>query len=155
MRPASKLLILPAMLLAGACTRTDDRKVDDALRNDLALASSVQPYQPQQFASPQELSYGQPQYQPVRGGYAMPVYQPAPQTGPVYRTSASRPSSRTVYRYPAEPIRHTQRDAAIGAAAGAVIGASTSGDRLKGGLIGAAAGGLLGAIVGHTVDVSH
>lgn len=49
--------------------------------------------------------------------------------------------------------KHTGRDAAIGAAAGAVIGATTSRDKVKGGLIGAAAGGILGAVIGNNVDV--
>jgi hypothetical protein len=43
----------------------------------------------------------------------------------------------------------------IGAAAGAVIGAVSSRDKIKGGVIGAAAGGLLGAVVGSTVDVQR
>jgi hypothetical protein len=36
-----------------------------------------------------------------------------------------------------------------------VIGAVSSRDKVKGGLIGAAAGGILGGIIGHTVDVQH
>jgi hypothetical protein len=36
-----------------------------------------------------------------------------------------------------------------------VLGASTSRDKLKGAIIGAAAGGLLGGIIGHTVDVKN
>jgi uncharacterized membrane protein len=52
-------------------------------------------------------------------------------------------------------VKHTGRDAAIGAGAGAVIGAVTSRDKLKGGLIGAAAGGILGAVIGNNVDVQR
>ena len=48
--------------------------------------------------------------------------------------------------------KHPGRDAAIGAAAGAVLGATTSRDKVKGGLIGAAAGGILGAVIGNNVD---
>jgi uncharacterized protein YcfJ len=33
-----------------------------------------------------------------------------------------------------------------------VIGATTSRDRIKGGVIGAAAGGILGAVIGNNVD---
>jgi hypothetical protein len=36
-----------------------------------------------------------------------------------------------------------------------VIGAVTSRDKLKGGLIGAAAGGILGAVIGNNVDVQR
>src|SRR5215467_2716289 len=64
-------------------------------------------------------------------------------------------SSGTYSRQPAEPVRNTKRDAVIGAAAGAVLGASTSRDKLKGAIIGAAAGGILGGIIGHTVDVKN
>ena len=39
--------------------------------------------------------------------------------------------------------------------AGAVIGAVTSRDKFKGGLIGAAAGGILGAVIGNNVDVKR
>jgi hypothetical protein len=69
--------------------------------------------------------------------------------------SRSSGSSGTYSRQPAEPVRNTKRDAVIGAAAGAVLGASTSRDKLKGAIIGAAAGGILGGIIGHTVDVKN
>jgi hypothetical protein len=52
-------------------------------------------------------------------------------------------------------VKHTGRDAAIGAGAGAVIGAVTSRDKVKGGLIGAAAGGILGAVIGNNVDIQR
>ena len=167
MRNIGMTLSVAGLALLGACSRGNDSRPDDALKNDLALAAQAQPYQPQQFVSPYEQQYGPngalqynavaraPQYAPA------PVYSPAP----VYRAPARRTASRsssgrssgTYYPAPAprEPIRHTKRDAAIGAAAGAVIGATTSRDRVKGGLIGAAAGGILGGIIGHTVDVQH
>ena len=164
MRNIVRILVVPAALLVGACGREDDSRLDDALSKDLALASQVQPYQPQQFVSPMEMGYGPygqpmqyqtmqqpgtyyPQRQPV---YQQPVYtQPAP----VRRTSTVSRSSGTVRT--AEPIRNTKRDAVIGAAAGATIGAVTSKDKLKGAVIGAVAGGVLGGIIGHTVDVKQ
>ena len=160
MRSIVKYIAIPAVVLAAACQSKEDPKLDDALSKDLALASQVQPYQPQQFVSPMEQAYGQNpaamQYAPQ--GYN-PYYQPAPQrvvyrTAPTARRSSSGGgySSGTVYRAPTVQ-KHTKRDAAIGAAAGAIIGASTSRDKVKGGLIGAAAGGILGGIIGHTVDV--
>lgn len=161
MKNIKLLLLVPAALLAAACGR-DSAKTDDALRNDLALASQAQPYNAQQFASPSEMGYV---YNPATGQYQpVPRYQTPVAQQPVYR-AAARPAarrasssgsgSRVVYTQPAEPIRHTKRDAAIGAAAGAVIGATVSRDKLKGGLIGAAAGAVLGGIVGHTVDVQR
>ena len=154
MRSIVKYIAIPAVVLAAACQSKDDSKLDDALSKDLALASQVQPYQPQQFVSPQEMGYngyGQPQQYQVaqRGGYyqTAPVYS-AP--APVRRTSSSsRSSGTTVAR---QPVRNTKRDAVIGAVGGAAVGAVTSRDKVKGAIIGAAAGGILGGIIGHTVD---
>ena len=154
MRSIVKYIAIPAVVLAAACQSKDDPKLDDALSKDLALASQVQPYQPQQFVSPQEMGYngyGQPQQYQVaqRGGYyqTAPVYS-AP--APVRRTSsASRSSGTAVAR---QPVRNTKRDAVIGAMGGAAVGAVTSRDKVKGAIIGAAAGGILGGIIGHTVD---
>jgi uncharacterized membrane protein len=86
------------------------------------------------------------------------VYGPPPAQQAIYRapaparTTTTRASTGTTVRR--EPVRHTKRDALIGATAGAVIGATISKD-VKGALIGAAAGGLLGGVVGHTIDVQH
>lgn len=157
---------LLGLALIGACGKGTDSRPDDGLKNDLALAAQVQPYQAQQFVTPGEQHVGAngmaQQYNAV-GRAPQPAYR-AP--APVYRAPARRTASRSTgtrnsggssgtYYPPApqEPIRHTGRDAAIGAAAGAVIGATTSRDKVKGGLIGAAAGGILGGIIGHTVDV--
>lgn len=175
MRNVSKWVLVPAVLTAlAACGRGETAKVDEGLKNDLALASQMQPYQPQQFMSPQEMGYqnGYAPYGQQYPGYApqgyygqpAPVYQPAPQqvvTRPatVRRASSSGArrssgTSRPVYREP-RIIRNTKRDAAIGAVAGGVLGAVTSRDKVKGAIIGAAAGGVLGGIIGHTVDVKR
>jgi len=156
MRSIVKYIAIPAILLAAACQSKDDSKLDDSLSRDLGLAAQAQPYQQQQFMSPQEMGYngyGQPQQYQVaqRGGYyqTAPVYS-AP--APVRRTStssASRSSGTTVAR---EPVRNTKRDAVIGAVGGAAVGAVTSRDKVKGAIIGAAAGGILGGIIGHSVD---
>jgi len=166
MKNMKMLVLVPAAVLAAACSR-DKAPSDDALKNDLALAAQAQPYNAQQFASPTELGYV---YDPATGQYRQVPQNltAAPQQQPVYRTvsrptttrrassSGSRSSgSRVVYQPAPEPVRHTKRDAAIGAAAGAVIGATTSRDKLKGAIIGGAAGAVLGGIIGHTVDVSR
>ena len=162
----SKVLLVPMLALAAACGR-DDRTpaVDDALRNDLALAAAAQPYQPQQFVSPIEQGYAGaygPQYAPQ--GYApapQPYYAPAA-PAPVRRTAprartVSTASSGTVYRAPAPApvVKNTKRDAVIGSVAGAAIGVATSSkkDRLKGGLLGAVAGAAVGAVIGNNVDI--
>lgn len=154
------------LVVAAACGR-DTSRTDDALKNDLALAAQSQAYM-QQPISPVEQGYG---YNPYTNPYTTPQPYGAPQRiqaverGPAYpvsrapaprRTSTASRSSGTYYPAPApEPIRNTKRDAVIGAAAGAVLGASTSRDKLKGAIIGAAAGGILGGIIGHTVDVKQ
>ena len=163
MRISRTLIIAPALVLVAACSnKREDSSVDDALKNDLALAASSQPYQPQQFVSPMEQGYygqvpmGQ-QYAP-RGYSPQPVYAPQP-TRVVYRSAPaatrSTSSGTSTARAPQRIEKHTGRDAAIGAAAGAIIGATSSKDKLKGGVIGAAAGGILGAVIGNNVDVKR
>ena len=152
---------LAGLALLGAC-RSNDSRPDDALKNDLALAAQAQPYQAQQFVSPGEQMYGA-NGQPLQYNTAAPVMR-APAPAPVYRAPARRTASRSSSSrssgtyYPAperKVIKHTGRDAAIGAGAGAVLGAVTSRDKVKGGLIGAAAGGILGAVIGNNVDVQR
>jgi hypothetical protein len=156
---------LAGLALLGAC-RGNDSRPDDALKNDLALAAQAQPYQAQQFVSPGEQLYG-PNGQPLAYTGAAPVARAAaPTPAPVYRAPARRASaasrssgsrsSGTYYPAPERKVvKHAGRDAAIGAGAGAIIGAATSRDKLKGGLIGAAAGGILGAVIGNNVDVQR
>ena len=74
-----------------------------------------------------------------------------------HRTASSGRSSGSdggTYSAPRGEVteKHTNRDAAIGAAAGAVIGGAST-HSVKGGIIGAAAGGILGGIIGNNVDV--
>jgi|SRR5437773_4254476 len=158
MRNLKMFMLVPAAVLAAACGRGS--KTDDALKNDLALASQAQGYMPQQLVSPTEQGlaqqpYGVPQqYQAVA---RQPVYSnPSPvRRVSTTRSSGSRSSGRVIYEQPTRVVKNTKRDAAIGAAAGAVIGAATSRDKIKGGLIGAAAGGILGAVIGNNVDVKR
>jgi hypothetical protein len=176
------MVVAPAIALMAACGGKDAPRVDDALQNDLSLASQAQAYRQQQFVSPQELAamqqqypYGQPGMypgyapMPVAAGYAAgPYYAAAPAPQPVrervvYRSRSSGSSSRGssgggVYSEPrTRVVKHTKRDAAIGAAAGAAIGVATSArkDRLKGGLIGAVVGAAAGAVIGNNVDKSR
>lgn len=170
MRTSAITMTMGVLALAGACSRGADARPDDALKNDLALAAQVQPYQAQQFTSPTEQAYAAPgvaqQYSAVARA-PQPVYRaPAPVYRAPVRHTYSRSSSRrssssssgggTYYPAPERRVeKHTGRDAAIGAGAGAVIGAVTSRDKLKGGLIGGVAGGILGAVIGNNVDVKR
>ena len=168
MKYVKMLVLVPAAVLLAACGR-DGSRPDDALTNDLALASQAQPYNPQQITSPSEMGYA---YNPYTGQFqAVPQtpYQYPQAQAPVVQRVSTRPAatrrtatrssgtssgSRVIYQEPAVR-RNTKRDAVIGAAAGAVIGATVSRDKLKGAVIGAAAGGVLGGIIGHTVDVQR
>ena len=102
---------VPLAMLAVACGRSGSPAVDDALKNDLALASQAQPYNPQQFVSPTE--------QRLRGAAAY-APQNAPDrrappvaAAPVRRTSTARRSSGqhrasaavAYYPAPAPPTR--------------------------------------------------
>ena len=83
-----KMLVVPALVLAAACGR-NEKPMDDALKNDLSLASSMQPYQPQQFVSPMEQGYG---------GYGYGQYAQQPNG---YYPAAPQPvAQRRIYRAP-------------------------------------------------------
>ena len=177
---STKLIAGAALALAAACGRSNDARVDDALKNALSLSAQAQQYPRQGYVSPQELGpAGQNSPyapQPGQAGYVNGQYvAPAPAPAPVVRervvyrdrpsSSARRRSSGgsggtyssagTVYSEPRTTVKkNTKRDAAIGAAAGAAIGVATSkrSDRLKGGLLGAVVGAAAGAVIGNNVD---
>jgi hypothetical protein len=145
-------LMAPLAILAAACGKSAPE--DAALKNDLALAS--QQMVPNQVVSPTEQGLtANPYTTPVQRQAT--VRTAARPTSTVRRTTASRSSAGTVYSEPAPQqtrvVKNTKRDAAIGAVAGAVIGATASRDKVKGGLIGAAAGAILGGVIGNNVDV--
>jgi len=157
-----KILILPAAFLAFACSKGDNKMTaaDSALNSDLSTAAASRPYTPLDSITAAERA----------GVVAAPATalrstSSAPRTT-VRRTSTARRStsssggsysSAPVYSAPApQPtvVKHTKRDAAIGAGAGAVIGAVTSRNKVKGAIIGGAAGAILGGIIGNNVDKS-
>lgn len=155
------LIAVPAIFLAAAC-KDNDAKVDDALNSDLSLAAQS-PVAPLDSISGVERGYTT-----EAAVAAAPVARVAPRrttSAPVRRTSSARRTASSGSRssgtstgtyYPPAPatkvVKHTKRDAAIGAAAGAVIGAATSKNRVKGAVIGGAAGAILGAVIGNNVD---
>jgi hypothetical protein len=152
-----KLLILPAALFAFACSKGDNSQAaaDSALNSDLSTAAASRPYTPLDSITAAE-----------RAGTSnnLTSTAAAPRTvtrAPVRRTTTARRSSSSggtyssapVYSAPApqQEVKHTKRDAAIGAGAGAVIGAVT-GRSVKGAIIGGAAGAILGGVIGNNVD---
>ena len=138
-----RLMMLVGIVSLSACGN-DESKIDE-LRKDLMLASGAYPYQP--YVTPLEQGFG----------YA-PRYQPQPNNIPVSARSTSVVRREPVYAstttrtQATRVVKNTKRDAIIGAAAGAAIGAVISGDKVKGAVIGAAAGGIIGAVIGNNVD---
>jgi hypothetical protein len=152
-----KLLILPAAALAFACSKGDNQTAaDSALNSDLSTAAASQPYTPLDSITAAERNGTLP-----ASATSLKSTSTAPRTvyrAPVRRTTSTRSSSSgsaPVYSAPAPApvvVKHTKRDAAIGAGAGAVIGAVTSRNKVKGAIIGGAAGAILGGVIGNNVD---
>jgi uncharacterized protein YcfJ len=154
------LVFVPAAILAVACKGADNKKVDDALNSDLSLAAQAQPISPMDSISAAERMNAANGLAPV--GYAPAgaavVSQPAKtrvvyRDRPVYRSS----SSSGTYSAPVHHtviVKHTKRDAAIGGATGAVLGAVT-GHGIKGAVVGGVAGAILGGVIGNNVDKSR
>jgi phosphotransferase system glucose/maltose/N-acetylglucosamine-specific IIC component len=152
-------MTLLAMVTALTACGAEDAKIDEALRQDLSLAS--QPYMPQPYMSPLEAGYAQ-----GYGPYGYAPQQRYPQAPYGYQPAVAR-SSGTIRRAPSTAsagtsgggrvIKQTKRDAAIGAAAGAAIGAVTAAkkDRVKNAVLGAAIGAVLGGVYGNNVDVKR
>jgi hypothetical protein len=152
-----KLMIIPAAFFAFACSG-NDKKIDDALNADLMTAAQASPFNPLDSITAAE-----------RAGIAVAATAPAltstataPRRSAPRRTATRRSgtySSGPVYSAPApvrtRVVKHTKRDAAIGAVAGGVLGAATSRNKVKGAIIGGAAGAIIGGIIGNNVDVSR
>jgi hypothetical protein len=145
-----KILILPAALFAFACG--GDKKVDDALNSDLSTAAQAQPYTPLDSITAAERAGVAPASNSLRSTSTAP--RTTVRRATTTRSTSSR-SSAPVYSAPAPQqtvVKHTKRDAAIGAGAGAIIGAVTSRNKVKGAIIGGAAGAILGGVIGNNVD---
>jgi hypothetical protein len=149
MKLFSRLAILPLVVIAFGCNGNDTKKVDDALNSDLSLASQANPVTPADSISALERARAnslatRPVPAPVAVTHRTVVHH-------VYEGGSSGASSarRSTGTH---DVKNTKRDAAIGAGAGAIIGAVTSKNKVKGGVIGAAAGGILGAVIGNNVD---
>lgn len=153
MRLLKTMILAPALMLAVACGRDDGQSVDATLDNDLRLAGEA--YTSFDSISALEQQNAQTQLTATQRAAAAPVRRTTTRTTTARRTSSG---TGTVARAP-QPVvvtsKNTGRDAAIGAAAGAVLGATTSRNKVKGGLIGAAIGGLAGAVIGNNVDVKR
>jgi hypothetical protein len=141
-----------------ACGRGPNRSADTSLNTDLSLAAQQRGNRSFDSLSAAERSAatGVPSKSMTRtttstsGGE---VARPRRSTSSAGSRPATTATTTTTTRSSGGTVeKHTNRDAAIGAAAGAVIGATTSRNKVKGGLIGAAVGGILGGVVGNNVD---
>ena len=159
MKNFKMLALVPAAILAVACGTSDNKKVDDALNSDLTLAAQARPYTAMDSISAAERAYAAQGLAPVGYAPAAPVVTQPTRTRVVYRDRPVYRSSSSSGTYSAPRrttiVKHTKRDAAIGGAAGAVIGAVTSHDKLKGAVVGGVAGAVLGGIIGNNVDKSR
>ena len=152
-----KLLILPAAALAFACSKGDNQTAaDSALNSDLSTAAASRPYTPLDSITAAERAGTTTQAAALRSSTAAPrtVYRAPVRRTTTRSSSGGTYSSAPVYSAPAPApvvVKHTKRDAAIGAGAGAVIGA-VAGRSVKGAIIGGAAGAILGGVIGNNVD---
>lgn len=157
MRPSLKVLFFaPALVLAAACSK--DKPADATLSNDLTLAAQARQTATMDSISAAERARVAAVPAPaLRTGSTTPA-----RTTTTRRSTSSSSSARstgssggTVVASEPRTVteKNTKRDAAIGAAAGAIIGATTSGNKVRGGIIGAAAGGILGGVIGNNVDI--
>jgi hypothetical protein len=153
-----KLLILPAAALAFACSKGDNQTAaDSALNSDLSTAAASRPYTPLDSITAAERAGTATSTAALRSNATAPrtVYRAPVRRTTTRSSSGGTYSSAPVYSAPAPApvvVKHTKRDAAIGAGAGAVIGAVTSRNKVKGAIIGGAAGAILGGIIGNNVD---
>lgn len=141
MKVISRFAILPVLVIAFGCNG-NDKKANDALNSDLSLASQANPGTPAESISAAEQAHANAaagRTTTTNRTVVHHVYESAPAA-----PAASAPGTHVV--------KNTNRDAAIGAGAGAILGAVTSKNKVKGGVIGAAAGGILGAVIGNNVD---
>lgn len=153
MRNLVRLFLISTLALgAAACDRQEVPRPDAV--DPLAYLDTMNFAAPA-LVSPLEAGVAE---EPVAEEKTQKTVSKARSSGTRTSSSSARRSSSGTYSAPApvqtETVRHTARDAAIGAGAGAVIGAVAGGrnNRVKGAIIGGAAGAVIGGVIGHTVD---
>jgi len=152
-------LALALIAVTGACGRGANHTADTTLNTDLSLAAKAKGYKPLDSMSAVErgAATNSPNAlsgrTPVATNSTGRTVHRSTSSGEVSTRRSSTVSSTSSSQGGEVVVKHTKRDAAIGAGAGAVLGAMTSRDKVKGGILGGVAGGVLGGIIGHTVDV--
>jgi osmotically inducible lipoprotein OsmB len=157
---AKSFLFAPALALAVACNK--DKPADPTLNQDLGLAAQANQNRLDSVTAAERLNGTAAA--PAAATPVAAAPKPAATTthsaasSTTHRSTGSSgtrsASSGASAPAPREEVhKNTKRDAAIGAGAGAILGAATSGNKVKGALIGGAAGAILGGVIGNNVDV--
>jgi hypothetical protein len=165
MRTSFKTIFLaPALVLAVACNK--DKPADPSLNADLGLAAQANTARMDSISAAERTAAAAAAAPVAAAPAPARTTSSAPRRTTTRRTTSSGSSSSgtrssgttssgttTTSAPRTETVKNTKRDAAIGGAAGAIIGAATSRDKLKGAVIGGAAGAILGGVIGNNVDV--
>src|SRR5258707_11417142 len=143
----STMILAPAIVLAAACSK-DKPATDASLNNDLTLAAQARQNATLDSITAAERLNGGTARAPAALGTTTAA---APVATTQRRTHRARSSSGgNVSSGHEVTVKHTQRDAAIGAVAGGAVRAATD-PRVKGGLLRAAAGRILRGVIGDKV----
>jgi outer membrane lipoprotein SlyB len=154
------LIIAPVVALSAACSK--EKPADPSLNTDLGLAAQAST--PLDSVTAAEQTQGATPTNVMRSGTTASAPKSTSTTtrkssstttkssGTSTASSSTSGTSKTASTPTTTVEKHTKRDAAIGAAAGAIIGATTSKDKVKGAVIGGAAGAILGGVIGNNVD---
>jgi uncharacterized protein YcfJ len=162
MRTLKVFLFVPALVLAAACNK--DKPADPSLNTDLGLAAQARNGAAMDSVSAIERARTDSAARVSAARSAPAAVAPARSTATRRSTtrrstgsSSSGSTSSGNTTVAAEPRvevhKNTKRDAAIGAAAGAVLGGVVGKGGVKGAVIGGAAGAILGGVIGNNVDV--
>ena len=173
MRVLKMAVIVSTLVGAAACSRDAQPAAEQQRQLTWLDSLMTQPAQPVAAASALELNQA-PTAQPAAPLAVAQVEEKPAAAAPKHTSSARRSSSSTrrhrsssssgeyasapVYRQPrVTTVKHTRRDAAIGAGTGAVIGAVAGGSRhrVRGAIVGGVLGGVAGAVIGNNVDKSR
>lgn len=162
MRKMNSAVVLTAIVAFAGCSQeVAPPSADLSFLNDLQTELAMEQASAQKAVS--EVELGQTslvEEAPAAPVAAAPRAAAAPRrsTASATRSSSSGSASAgTVARQPrVVEVKHTKRDAAIGAVAGAAVGAVAAGseNRVKGAVIGAVLGGVAGGVIGNNVDKS-
>jgi outer membrane lipoprotein SlyB len=148
------LVFAPVLALGAACSK--DKAADPSLNQDLGLAAQANQARLDSVTAAERLNGAAPA---TAAAAPVATAPSAAATTTTHHTTTTTHHASSGTRSASAPASHvevhknTNRDAAIGAGAGAILGAATSGNKVKGALIGGAAGAILGGVIGNNVDV--